>query len=177
MKEIVTIDGKQFELTTEYPLTEQQRQQTISDIRKQSWYNSYNKIQNLGNGIQTLAAPCIDVIVQAPAAIVITNITIGETLGTEDSCLLGTCNPVICSNTGCTVTRKTVVTFENSGDIDQLIIPKLSVGTTEYTTTIPASVTVPARATPTSANGTIDVMFDNIILNRGSNNICVTFTT
>lgn len=57
MEEIVTVDGKQFKLTTDRPLTALERQQTIAQIRQQSGCSScgprslsagYGGIQNLG---------------------------------------------------------------------------------------------------------------------------------
>lgn len=172
MKEIVTIDGKQFELITEYPLTEQQRQQTISDIRKQSGCSSCNKTQSLGNGIQTLASPCIDVIVQAPATITITNVTIVDAVCTT------TCPNIICPTVACdSITRDIDVTFENSGDLPGSITPTLVVNDITATGTPPGTTIVPARVTPASANGAITARFSGVALGRGSNHICADFTS
>lgn len=175
MKEIITIDGKQFELITEYPLTEEQRQQAISEIRKQSKCDSCNKTQSLEGSIQTLYTPCIDVTIQVPATIAVANVTI---LGTN--CSSGTCPPISCTSlTDCTITRSIVVTYENSGDIDAAITPTLTVkiggitvGPAEYTTTtVPASV--PAKSG--SVNGSAVATFSGVTLDRGTNNICADF--
>ena len=40
MEEIITLDGKQFKLTTDRPLTALERQQTISEIKKQTGCSS-----------------------------------------------------------------------------------------------------------------------------------------
>lgn len=172
MNEIITIDGKQFELITEYPLTEQQRQQTISDIRKQSGCGSCNKTQSLDGSIQTLEAGCIDVTVQAPATITLKNVTIvGETC-------TPTCPNIICLTDACnSITRAVDVTFENSGDLPGTITPTLTVNLTPTTGTPPVgTATVPARATPTGSNGTVTAHFTNVTLSRGLNHICAGFT-
>lgn len=159
MKEMVTIDGKQFELTTEYPLTEQQRQQTILDIRKQTGCSSYNKTQSLDGSIQTLATSCINVTVVAPATIIITNITI-----------VGGFN-IICPTVACSsVTRTVNVTFENSGDLPGDVTPTLTVNSVAATGTPPGLTTIPAKAGDT--NGIVTVYFSGVTLGRGSNQIC-----
>ena len=175
MREIVTVDGKQFELMTEYPLTEQQRQQTISDIRKQSGCGSCNRTQSLGGNIQTLAAPCLDVTVQAPATIAVTNITI---LG--EDCTSGTCPALPCASvTDCAITKTVVVTYENSGDLAATITPTLTVtingvpvGSGYTTTTVPTPV--PAKAGLN--NGSAVATFTNVLLNRGTNHICAGYS-
>ena len=168
MIEIVTIDGKQFELTTEYPLTEQQRQQTISDIRRQTGCTSCNKTRSLDGSIQTLAAPCIDVVIQAPANVTVQKIEIGAV-----DCTDGVCSPIVCSGGGCpaSMTTSVTVTFANSGDIAQEITPTLNVGPTGsemlYNIT-PATVSIPPIGSNTAT-------FTGVVLVRGPNHICATF--
>jgi hypothetical protein len=169
MKEIVTVDGKQFELTTEYPLTEQQRQQTISDIRKSTGCSSCNKTQSLGGNIQTLAAVCVDVVVQTPAVVTVTGIQVGEAACTIGA---GTCTPLVCSDAGCTggLTKSVTATFTNTGDASITITPKLDLGPigsiTEYSAN-PITVLIPGNSTAATAT------FDSILLARGPNHICV----
>ena len=169
MKEIVTIDGTQYELMTEYPLTEEQRQQTMSDIKIKSECGSCNKTQSLNGSI--LAAPCIDVTVQAPATITLTNVTI-----VGEACTPA-CPNIICSTDACnSITRAVDVTFENSGDLSGTITPTLTVNTVAATGTAPGATTVPARLTPTGINGTIIAHFTGVTLGRGANHICAGFT-
>ena len=59
MEEIVTVDGKQFKLTTDRPLTALERQQTISQIRQQTGCSSCHQPRGLSlgyGGIQSLGA-------------------------------------------------------------------------------------------------------------------------
>jgi hypothetical protein len=48
MEEIITLDGRQFKLTTDRPLTAQERQQTISQIRAQTGCSSCRQPNTLG---------------------------------------------------------------------------------------------------------------------------------
>lgn len=163
MNEIVTIDGRQFELIAEYPLTEQQIQQTISDIRKQSECSSCNKTQSLNGSIQTLTLPCINVEVQVPATIAITNVTISGV-----DCSTGTCPPITCTSiTDCTITRNVAVTFTNSGDQSGNITPTLTVNTVPATgTRLPVGTVTVSPGTP------VVVTFFDVTLSRGPNSIC-----
>jgi hypothetical protein len=65
MEEIITVDGRQFKLSTDRPLTAEQKTQTIAEIRKQTGCGTCGKpatagrtpnIRNMGNraGIATL---------------------------------------------------------------------------------------------------------------------------
>lgn len=170
MIEIITIDDKQFELTTEYPLTVQQKSQIIEDMRNRLRCDTCkDATSNLGEGIQSLTVACVDIIVQAPTTIAITTITVGT-----DTCTIGgTCpNNIICPDANCSpITRDITVTFENSGDIPGDIVPTLTV---DGTTTTGTLATVPARSG--GINGTIDIMFTGITLIRGSNHICADWT-
>lgn len=49
MEEIITLDGKQFKLTTDRPLTALERQQTISEIKKQTGCSSCHQPKVMGN--------------------------------------------------------------------------------------------------------------------------------
>lgn len=163
MIEIVTVDGKQFELATEYPLTEQQKQQTISDIRKQTGCSSCNKTQSLGGNIQTLYAPCIDVIVQAPATISVANVTISGV-----DCASGTCPTITCGTLSCdSITRDIVVTYTNSGDQPGDVTPTLTVNTVAA-----IGIRSPVGLVAVPAGGSAIVTFSGVTLSRGPNNIC-----
>lgn len=50
MEEIITLDGKQFKLTTDRPLTALERQQTISQIRAQTGCSSCRQPKTLSTG-------------------------------------------------------------------------------------------------------------------------------
>lgn len=53
MEEIITIDGRQFRLTTDRPLTAEQKAQTIAEIRKQTGCNTCGpRTLNMGNDWQ-----------------------------------------------------------------------------------------------------------------------------
>ena len=61
MEEIITIDGKQFKLTTDRPLSALERAQTIDQIRKQTGCTSGcgQRVSNMGNGtIFSMAPTC-----------------------------------------------------------------------------------------------------------------------
>lgn len=163
--EIVTIDDRQFEITAEYPLTAEQRLQTIADIRKQLGCNTCNSdTHSIGQDIQSLVTQCVDVIVQAPASITITNITIGS------ACIIGgTCPSITCPTPDCTsMTSDVAVTFLNSGDVPGDITPTLAVNLNPATGTPPGTVTVPATGTTTAT-------FSGVTLSRGSNHVCVNY--
>jgi hypothetical protein len=73
-----------------------------------------------------------------------------------------------------------VVTLANAGDIDADMYVRLQIRESptlavRATYTTPVSVHIPARATPTSDNGTVDVPFTGVALARGSNNVCADF--
>jgi hypothetical protein len=185
MKEIVTVNGKQFEIVTEYPLTEQQRQQTISDIRKQSGCSTCNQAHGLEGNILGLANPdtggCISVKVAVPATITVKNIKIVDMssgTGIDDTCGTGTCTTIACGSVNaCIVVRDVVVTLENSGDIDADVALTLKIRNSP-TSTSPIHVTVyaatgtPPAMTPTPAS----VTFAGVELTRGTNDVCATFT-
>jgi hypothetical protein len=62
MEEIITLDGKQFKLTTDRPLTALERQQTISQIRAQTGCSSCHQPKTMSAGfgdIYGLADTCI----------------------------------------------------------------------------------------------------------------------
>ena len=170
MIEIVTVDGKQFELTTEYPLTEQQRQQTISDIRRQTGCTSCNKTQSLGGGIQTLATACVDVNVLSAADIVITDITIVGTCTIGGACAAITCETV-CTD----VLQDVVVTFKNNGDIVGAITPVLSQTVNAIPVASPVITTPPIVPVSVGAGETVLVTFGGVKLLRGTNNVCITY--
>jgi hypothetical protein len=166
MEETIILDGKQYKLKTDRPLTALERQQTISDIRK---------IDSMQIPTQT----CVTLSTQAPPSIAITNIAIGEatcTLGTAES--PGICDSIICSDLDCTsMVRDVVVTFENGGDLDGTITPTLTIGGVpafdssgiEISPT-PPTVLVPFGGEPVSAS------FLGVALARGPNDICADFT-
>lgn len=181
MKEIVTIDGKQFELMTEYPLTEQQRQQTISDIRQHTGCSSCDKTQSLDGSIQTLTTDCVNVEVKAPPLVSVASLRIVDELDVTDTCATGTCNPIVCSGACTGVLRKVIVSLANAGDMALAVYTRLQVreGHTAIllaTYTTSATTSVPARVTPTSDDGTADVEFTGVALARGSNNVCADFS-
>ena len=176
MIEIVTVDGKQFELTTEYPLTEQQRQQTISDIRRQTGCTSCNKTQSLDGSIQTLAASCVNVTVDAPANVTITDVRIDGI-----TCMTGTCaSHLVCASSDCTTkTATVVVTFQNSGDLDASITPTLKIGEVDVGTLSPSGPVPIAKAIgvyPSMTPGVATATFTVVVLSRGSNTVCADLT-
>lgn len=65
MEEIITVDGRQFKLSADRPLTVQEKAQTIAEIRKQTGCGTCGpKIANMGNdwqygGIRGLAPNCV----------------------------------------------------------------------------------------------------------------------
>lgn len=170
MKEIVTIDERQFELTVETPLTPEQRLQVITDIRKQLGCDTCKSTTSLGDGIYSLAVTCVNITVQAPPTITITGIKIGP-----DACTIGGACPnnIICPDVNCTsITRDVIVTFTNSGDLAGLITPILTVGGNPATP--PGNITVPAKVG--IVNGTADATFLGVTLARGSNDVCANYT-
>lgn len=58
MEEIVTVDGHQFRLTVDRPLTATERAQVLADIRKQTGCSSCHQPRTLGGGIYSLAKTC-----------------------------------------------------------------------------------------------------------------------
>lgn len=177
MKEMVTIDGKQFELMTEYPLTEQQRQQTIANIRKQSGCSSCNKTQSLGGGIQSLVSPtCVGIEILA-SNVAVLDVTIGGatcTPGTPPTC---TPPSITCTEPNCTsITESVVARFTNVGGDIVTIIPTLTVTDSTPTATTyhladPGTLPIPAD----DSIGTT-ATFTAVVLARGHNNVCVDFT-
>jgi hypothetical protein len=63
MEEIITLDGKQFKLTTDRPLTALERQQTMAQIRAQTGCSSCRQPRTLSAGfgdIYGMAPTCTD---------------------------------------------------------------------------------------------------------------------
>lgn len=58
MEEIITLDGKQFKLTTDRPLTALERQQTIEQIRKQTGCSGCGSKVMSGGTIYNMAPSC-----------------------------------------------------------------------------------------------------------------------
>lgn len=58
MEETITVDGKQFILMADAPLTVEQKAQTITEIRKQSGCGCGNKIASADAKIETMANTC-----------------------------------------------------------------------------------------------------------------------
>ena len=60
MEEIITVDGKQFKLSTDRPLTAIEKAQTIAQIRKQTGCSSCSQPRSLSSfgGIQSLQGTC-----------------------------------------------------------------------------------------------------------------------
>lgn len=169
MKEIVTINGTQFELTTDHQLTDQERQQAILDITEQLGH-----ISNIGDGIQTLAAACIDVTVKAPALISITSVTISG-----DTCPSGTCGSIICTQPGCTdtVARDIIITFTNTGDLAATVTPTLTQTVDGNAVAMSIGASPPDTLVPRIADGgTATATFTGVLLSRGANHICADFT-
>lgn len=50
MEEIITVDGRQFKLTTDRPLTALERQQTITQIKQQTGCSSCNQPRTMSSG-------------------------------------------------------------------------------------------------------------------------------
>lgn len=122
MEEIITVDGMQYVLTYNTQLTEEQRMQTILDIRKQSGCGCGNKAAHLG-GVHTLQGHAYATInMLAPPNITVTDINIGGI-----DCPSGACPDTICTSIGCaTDTRNVIVRYENSGDIPVNIVPNIA---------------------------------------------------
>jgi len=64
MEEIITVDGRQFKLSTDRPLTAIEKAQTIEQIRKQTGCGTCNQPRTMSNdwqygGIQNLAPTCV----------------------------------------------------------------------------------------------------------------------
>jgi len=167
MEEVITLDGRQFRLTTNRPLTILEKEQAIADIKKQT-----STITNLGR-IQTLVQTCATITMLAPANITVTDITIGTV-----DCVTGpTCPDLVCTNAECEPSESVtvVVTFENSGDVNGSIIPTLTVnGGIPIDPTETTPITVPkATGTPPAIPGTATATFTDVPLARGENNVCV----
>ncbi len=60
MEEIITLDGRQFKLTTDRPLTALERAQTIAEIRKQTGCSSCNQPRTMSSeyGIYSMTPTC-----------------------------------------------------------------------------------------------------------------------
>lgn len=64
MEEIITVDGRQFKLTVDRPLTAEQKAQTIAEIKKQTGCGSCGpRVAKMGNdwqygGIKSMAVTC-----------------------------------------------------------------------------------------------------------------------
>ncbi len=162
MEDTIIVDGQQFILYTDYPLTEEQKIQVTYDI---IGYHA----PNIENVIKSLTTDCVTVNIQAPAGISIQNINIGGI-----DCSTGPTCPtdLVCPSPGCTSMPTTVtVTFANSGDIPGDITPNLQVGS------LPIPGMVPVETTPISVPslGTAVATFAGVILARGSNNICINY--
>lgn len=54
MEEIVTVDGRQFRLAIDRPLTATERQQVIADIRKQTGCSSCNQPRTMSGGFANI---------------------------------------------------------------------------------------------------------------------------
>ncbi len=162
MENTIIVDGQQFILDTDYPLTEEQKIQAASDIM--GYY-----APNIEGNIRSLTTDCITVTVQAPAGISIQNINIGGI-----DCSTGPTCPtdLMCPSPDCTSMSTTVtVTFANSGDVPGDITPNLQVGG------LPVPGMVPVETTPISVPslGTAVATFVGVTLARGSNNICINY--
>jgi hypothetical protein len=169
MEELITLDGKQFRLMSDRPLTTFERQQTISDIRRQSECSSCNRTQSLGNGIQTLASSCIDITVEAPADIAVTGIKVGS-----DTCPTGTCNPLMCSSTGCNsdnLARDVDVTYTNRGDQPGDIAPTLAISIGGIPIPPSPYTNIPLHI----LGGHSAIATFSVVLARGTNHICADF--
>jgi hypothetical protein len=65
MEEIITVDGRQFKLSTDRPLTAHEKAQTIAEIRKQTGCSTCGpRVANMGDdwqygGIRSLAPTCV----------------------------------------------------------------------------------------------------------------------
>jgi hypothetical protein len=126
MEETITVNGTQYILTYNTPITAEQRMQTISDIRRQSEYIYDNEVTNLGVNNSPQGSAHATINMQAPANITVTNISVGGT-----DCSTGTCPDTICTSIGCvTETRNVAARYTNSGDISANIIPNLAVAKT-----------------------------------------------
>lgn len=169
MQETITVDGKQFMLMTDVPLTAEQKIHTITEIRRQD-----SKIANVGGAIHTLNSVCISIIMSAPAIITLADITVKDAAGGTVSCTINSECSVTCTSTQCSGdTRDIIATFSNSGDIDGSVTPTLTVGAG---TPIPASVptiAVPASTDGGTTLGTMTAMFTGVGLTRGANNVCI----
>lgn len=166
MEEIIDIDGRQFKLMTDYPLTMEQKAQAIAEIRRQPECGCSDKMANLGE-IYTLPGPvCTTITMRAPANISVSDITIGGV-----DCGTSACPDIICTNYGCLPhdSLPVVVTFANSGDISGNITPTLTVGTG---TPIPANT--PTIIVPALGDNTATFTVTAFV--RGPNSVCVNWT-
>lgn len=169
MKETIIVDGKQFILTTDLPLTVKQKEQAIVEIRRQSGCGCGNKMANLRDAIQTLqVSKCADITMLAPANITVEDITIGATVCPSPGFV---CSPdtIQCTNTGCTDSVVVVITWANSGDVSGTFTPTLAV------TPLPQGIptTYPGTQTTVSALSTATTTFSDVVLARGSNHVCI----
>jgi hypothetical protein len=173
MEEIITLDGKQFKLMSNRPLTSLERQQAILDIRKQSGCSSCNKTKSLINNMQTSTEACVGVAILA-SNVAITDVTIGA------SCVGGTCPDITCTELNCkSIAENVVVRFTNSGDADADIIPTLLVDNAPPIDATGALV-VPSESVPlrvSASGGTATATFEKVVLVAGQNTVCADFTT
>lgn len=123
MEEIITVDEAQYRLISNTPLTEEQRMQTISDIRRQSGCGCDKKRSSLG---RSHVPEYKHTNIIPPPNITVTNIKVGDIDCPSDICPDTTCTSIGCA----TDTRDIVLTYTNSGDISVDIVPNLIVGKT-----------------------------------------------
>lgn len=83
MEEIITVDGKQYKLTYDKPLTVEQRTQTIESVRKQTGCGTCGgqRMINVGGIIKSMATTCTKTTIQT-APNNIANLAAAPTTGT-----------------------------------------------------------------------------------------------
>lgn len=185
MEELVTIDGTQFKLMTDQPLTAEQKTQTVEEIRKSTGCGCGNKTVNLG--IQKLQPPpsgtyeqpfsgCIRLNIEQTAPVItVQDFSISGV--TPDlsicGCYPGPCTPpgycngtIVCPGETCTAT----ITWANTGNADGTFTPQVTIDGGTPITGDPATVIVPAQigASPGTAIQTF-----SLHLSSGNHIICI----
>ncbi len=164
MEEVITIDGRQFKLTTNRQLTLSEKEQTITDIRN-------GKLENIGKVNTLQNSVCVTLNASSGTAgpsISIQDITIGTVdCGTGPTCP----GDYTCMNPDCSDSVTVIVTFANSGDTDGSATPTLSINGTDSGTTPSegAQITIPAGGSATAT-------FVGITLSSGPNTVCASWT-
>lgn len=187
MEELITIDGTQYKLVTDRPLTTEQRIQTITEIRKSTGCGCGNKTVNLGiQKLQQLPPPpgtyeqpftgCMGLnIGQTAPAITVQDFSINGVIPDFSTCgcYPGPCTPpgycngtIVCPGETCTAT----ITWANTGNANGTFTPQVTIDGDTPITGDPATVTVPAQID--ASPGTVIQTF-SLHLSSGNHIICI----